>query len=337
MKCLFCSFARPLLIAAGVLIFSLAQRPNAPADSHDLPVAGAPRADHHTHIWSETAAALLAGQPVPAGKRPEAVTAERVILELDAAGIRRATVLSVAYWFESWVRKPPIEGAYAKVQAENDWVAEQAARYPGRLVAFFSFNPLNDHALEEIDRCAKDPRFKGIKLHFANSGVDVLNARHIESLQRVFRAANGHRLPIVVHLWILGRYGAEHSEAFLQKIIPAAPDIPIQIAHLAASGPGYHSDTALEVFAKAAASGDPRMKNIYFDVAGIVLGGTPPKTLELVAKRLRQLGMRRILFGSDRAGAINVPPAQAWAAFRRLPLTDEEFRNVAENLAPYLR
>jgi len=109
------------------------------------------------------------------------------------------------------------------------------------------------------------------------------------------------------------------------------------IAHLAASGPGYHSDAALAVFAEAAANGDPRMKNVYFDVAGIILGGTPPKKLDLVAKRLRQLGVSRILFGSDRAGTFNVPPGQAWAAFRRLPLTEEEFRTVAENLAPYLR
>jgi predicted TIM-barrel fold metal-dependent hydrolase len=297
---------------------------------------GAPRADHHTHIWSETAATILTGQSL-SPRRPEAVAADRLISELDSAGIHRAAVLSVAYWFDSPLRKPPIENEYAKVEAENDWVAAQAARYPRRLAAFFSFNPLKDHALDEIKRCAKDCRFKGIKLHFANSGVDVRKSGHIESLRRVFRAANERQLPIIVHLWVPGAYGREHSETFLQKVVPAAPKIPIQIAHLAASGPGYHSDAALAVFAEAAANGDPRMKNVYFDVAGIILGGTPPRTLDLVAKRLRQLGMLRILFGSDRAGTFNVPPGQAWAAFRRLPLTEEEFRTVAENLAPYLR
>jgi predicted TIM-barrel fold metal-dependent hydrolase/ketosteroid isomerase-like protein len=272
------------------------------------------------------------GPPVP-----EAVTAERLVAELDAAGIGRAAVLSVAYWFDSPLRDPPLEDAYAKVRAENDWVAGQAARYPGRLAAFFSFNPLKDYAPEEIERCAKDRRFKGIKLHFGNSGVDARKARHAESLRRVFRAANERRLPIVVHLWVPGGYGREHSEAFLKNVLPAAPDVPVQIAHLAASGPGYHSDNALEVFAEAAAAGDPRMANVYFDVAGMVLRDTPPKTLALVARRLRQLGMRRVLFGSDRAGTFNVPPGDAWAAFRRLPLTDEEFRTVAGNLAPYLR
>jgi predicted TIM-barrel fold metal-dependent hydrolase len=267
----------------------------------------------------------------------EAVTADRLVAELDAAGIGRAAVLSVAYWFGSPKRDAPVEDEYAKVRAENDWAAAQAARFRDRLAPFFSFNPLKDYAPEEIERCAKDPRFKGIKLHFGNSGVDVRKARHAESLRRVFRAANERRLPIVVHLWVSDGYGREHSEAFLKKVLPEAPDIPVQIAHLGASGPGYHSDDALEVFAEAAAAGDPRMKNVYFDVASMVLRETPPDTLQLVARRLRQLGMRRILFGSDRAGAYNVAPGDAWQAFRRLPLTDEEFRTVAENLAPYLR
>jgi len=37
----------------------------------------------------------------------------------------------------------------------------------------------------------------------------------------------------------------------------------------------------------------------------------------------------------DRGG--NPPPQQAWAAFRKLPLSDEEFRTIASNLAPYMR
>ena len=50
-----------------------------------------------------------------------------------------------------------------------------------------------------------------------------------------------------------------------------------------------------------------------------------------------QAAIMLVLFGTDRAGGLNVAPAQAWAAFRRLPLTDDEFKRVAENLAPYFR
>ena len=286
--------------------------------------------DAKWRISSETF--TIKGPPVP-----KASTVEQLIAEMDAAAVKRAAVLSVAYWFGNPRRK--VEGdEYAKVRAENDWVAEQVARFPDRLVGFCSFNPLKDYALEELNRCVKNPSFKGLKLHFGNSMVDVLNPQHIEKLRTVFRAANEKRFPILVHLWIVGKYGREHSEAFLTQVLPAAPEIPIQIAHMAASGPNYHSDDAFEVYANAAANNDPRMKNVWVDVASMVTRNTRPETLELVAKRLRQFGLRRVLFASDRApGGSNDTPKDAWEAFRRLPLTEQEFRTVAENVAPYMR
>jgi predicted TIM-barrel fold metal-dependent hydrolase len=268
---------------------------------------------------------------------PKAITAEQLIAEMDAAGVKRAAVLSVAFWFGNPRRK--VEDEYAKVRAENDWVAEQVARYRDRLVGFCSFNPLKDYAIEELNRCVKNSNFKGLKLHIGNSRVDVLNPQHIEKLRAVFRAANEKRFPILIHLWTsVGNYGRAHAEAFLNQILPVAPDIPIQIAHMAASGPNYHSDDAFEVYAAAAARGDLRMKNVYTDVASMVTRNTPPETLELVAKRLRQFGLQRVLFGSDRSpGFGNDSPKDAWEAFRRLPLTEKEFRIIAENVAPYMR
>jgi hypothetical protein len=62
-------------------------------------------------------------------------------------------------------------------------------------------------------------------------------------------------------------------------------------------------------------------------------------TLELVTRRMRQIGVGRILYGSDLSvGTTNPPPAAAWATMRRrLPLTDEELRTIANNVPPYLR
>jgi hypothetical protein len=64
------------------------------------------------------------------------------------------------------------------------------ARYPERLRAFCSFNPLEDYALEELARYARDPVLRrGIKLHLGNSDVQLDNPAHAEQLRRVFRAA----------------------------------------------------------------------------------------------------------------------------------------------------
>ena len=268
---------------------------------------------------------------------PRAITADRLIAEMDAAGVKRAAVLSVAFWFGNPRRK--VDDEYAKVRAENDWVAEQVTRYPDRLVGFCSFNPLKDYALEELNRCVKNPSFKGLKLHVGNSRLDMLDPQHVDKLRSVFRAANEKRFPILIHLWTsLGDYRRAHAEAFLNQILPVAPDIPIQIAHMAASGPNYHSDDAFEVYANAAAKHDPRMKNVYTDVASMVTRNTTTETLALVAKRLRQFGLGHVLFGSDRSPEFgNDSPKDAWDAFRRLPLTEKEFRTVAGNLAPYMR
>ena len=117
--------------------------------------------DHHQHLFSPGVVALVPG------RKP--VLAVDLVKALDSAGIRRAAVLSVAYQFGN-PNLPAVEDEYAKVKAENDWTAAQAAQFPDRLRAVCSFNPLKDYALEELDRCAKDSRLRsGIKLHFGNS------------------------------------------------------------------------------------------------------------------------------------------------------------------------
>jgi uncharacterized protein len=56
-----------------------------------------------------------------------------------------------------------------------------------------------------------------------------------------------------------------------------------------------------------------------------------------VVWRIRQVGVGRILYGSDAAVGDNLRPRGGWAAFRRLPLTNREFERIARNVAPYLR
>ena len=241
------------------------------------------------------------------------ITVDDLIALLDAAGIRRAAVLSVAYLLGDPAAVRADE--YERVKAENDWTSRQVARFPDRLVGFCSVNPLKEYALEELARCAKDPRLRrGLKLHFANAHM---------------RTSISAKIP----------YGAEQARIFLKELAPAAPDVPIQIAHLAGAG-GYRDpliDEALSVFADAIGRGDPHTGNLYFDVTTVVLPTTSPDGLALIATRLRHLGLRRILYGSDAASGGNLPPREGWAAFRRLPLTEAEFTTITSNFAPYMR
>ena len=88
---------------------------------------------------------------------------------------------------------------------------------------------------------------------------------------------------------------------------------------------------------RAIEKGDPHTKNLYFDVTTVVLPITGSERLTLIARRLRELGLPRILYGSDAASGGNLPPREGWAAFQRLPLTEAEFQIIAGNVPPYMR
>jgi predicted TIM-barrel fold metal-dependent hydrolase len=94
-------------------------------------------------------------------------------------------------------------------------------------------------------------------------------------------------------------------------------------------------DDVLGVFVDAIAKGDSRMKNLWFDVTSVALDLTPAGAARIVG-RIRQLGVQRMLFGSDAPTPNNVPRL-TWAAFRELSLTDAEFRTIENNVAPYMR
>ena len=294
-----------------------------------------PRADHHQHLFGP---AIVARATTPM----EMVDAARLIALLDEAGIRQAAVLSLAYMYGNPSR-PPVEREYDAVKAENDWTSAQVAKFPDRLVAFCSVNPLRPYALDEIARCAGDPRLKrGLKLHFGNSDVNLTNPADAARLRDVFALANRHRMAIVVHARTTiskqRPYGAEHARVFLETLLPAAPDVPVQIAHLAGSG-GYDEDgvdAALGVFVDAIAARDPRVARLWFDVSGVAGLGKWPRPAARVAERIRQLGVQRVLWGADGSTGGNTPAA-AWKAFKDVPLTPAELETIRTNVAPYLK
>ncbi len=291
----------------------------------------APLIDYHQHLFSPALGALVSVAPIDA---------DRLIVLLDSAGIRRALVLSVAYSWSNPSRN--VENDYEHVKAENDWVAGQVGRYPERLRGFCSVNPVRDYALAEIDRCAANPLLRtGLKLHIGNSAADYHNPHDLEKLRRVFRAANDKHMAIVIHMRAsISRklpYGRDEARIFYDSILPEAPDVPVQIAHLAGAG-GYDSttDAALSVFVEGIARRDRRVRYLWFDVTSADMGGTPDDA-KLMAIRIRELGLERVLFGSDAATGQNCAPRECWARFLKLPLTEAEFRIIANNVAPYMR
>jgi len=308
------------LVALGLAASALARAP-----------LQAPRVDHHQH--------LLHANMVAPGQKP--IDARVMIGMLDEAGIQRAVLLSNAFRLGN-PSEPPRSDEYARVMAENDWTAGEAARYPRRLVALCSFNPLKDYAIGELNRCARDQRFgRGIKLQLGFSDVDLDDPVEVTMLRRVFRVANANGMAIVVHMRTrrARSFGAVQAQTFLDEILAVAPDVPVQIAHFCGGGAPNDpaADQALAVFTAAITRQDPRVQNLYFDLALVIDAAMDPARKAWVTRRIREIGVKRILYGTDGGDPTDPPPKTQVQALHSLPLTPAEMRTIEANVAPYLR
>lgn len=272
-------------------------------------------------------------QAIPPPTYAPAVDAEKIVEMLDDAGIEYATVLSLGYWFGD--PEKPVADRWAGTRSENDWTIAQTRKYPDRLIPFCGVNPIDDYAIAELERCAA-LGVRGMKIH-RNSKFTTGNPEHLEKLKRFFRAANQRKLAIVLHL-------RDVPTVLIDQVLPEAPDIPIQIAHM---GSG-----TLEEFAQAIAAGRPGTKNLWFDwtqalpIEGLWTHGRPgglggtvtPEARQKMVALMRTVGLGRILYGSDMPLPWNPAPREWWRkTILTLPLTDDEIRDIADNLPPYVR
>lgn len=309
----------------------------------------APPADHHMHVWSADARdALLrlmaAGRE---GEPPQIPTfdGDQVLAELDSAGIERGVLLSTAYVFGS--PDADFEDERRRVRRENDRVARQVAEHPDRLVAFFGVNPLADYAVDEAERCASTPECVGMKLQLANSDVDLRNSGHVRELRDFFRRAGELDLAIVIHLQTRREdFGRRDVEAFVDEVIPAAPDIPVQVAHMGGNS-RFDSATvrSFDALADAMEEHPERMDDVYFDMGLVPFpeqrarGDTARQRIyrrwnRRFAEAVRRVGPDRVVFGTDYPEA---RPGQYARRLRQsLPLTPAEIQDLFDDRAPYL-
>jgi predicted TIM-barrel fold metal-dependent hydrolase len=290
----------------------------------------APLVDYHQHLVS------IAWAPI--AKMPERDGAA-LVRELDAAGIGQAVVLSVGYSFADERKALPDPDRLTR--EENDWTSAEVVKNAPRLIGFCSANPLRPVALEELERCLGLPGMTGIKLHLGNAGVTLRDPAHLTRMQQLFALAQRLRAPVLIHMRARGGtdYGAEDAHIFLDKVVTTAPDIEIIVAHLGASSPGYppQNDEVMAVFAAAAERQDPRMANLYVDVSANITDEITPAEAALVAQRIRQLGPRRVLYGSD----LSVPGGtirRGWEIFRtKIRLEAAELQQIMNNQTRFVR
>jgi len=210
--------------------------------------------DCHTHLgpWF---AFRIPGDPGAAG----------MVEMMDRLGIR--TVLCA-----------PHLGLGPDDSAGNDLLFRAMDEHPGRIFGYCTINPnrSEEHKRTELQRCANDPRFVGIKIHpglhhhrLDGSGYHV-----------VWEFAQERKWPMLVHTW---GGDALCSPAMLAAPARQYPGVTILIGHCGANLQGVEESIAL---AQEAA-------NVYLDITASYL---PYGILE---RMVAEAGADRVLFGTD--------------------------------------
>ncbi len=309
---------------------------------HMVPV----RVDHHVHLNSPAIQAFL-----PAfcesmrrfGGCDPALTTQHSVDDLlsamDQAGIRRALVLSDGYLAESPMMDPQRPDATNLMRAANDWTVELARRYPNRFSAFVAVDPIRPTALPEIVRWRGNPAVAGIKLHLTASGVNLRKDSDVAALAAVFRTASQARFAIVIHLRTQQMdYGAPDIRRFVEEVLPAAGDTPVQIAHAAGwSGIDPVTLSALRAFADDVEANPRRFRHVWFDLSGVWTDKTSPSDKQAFVALIRHIGVQHFLAGSDWPyNGVNLADYYN-RVYPELPLTQREWMIIRSNVAPYAR
>ena len=261
--------------------------------------------DFHTHILppsiikhrdrylarDDTLAALFADPRAPMA------TAEELVAAMDEAEVDLAVTLGMGWTSPEIAREV------------NDYLLESAARYPRRLVAFCSVNPVwGEQTLRELERCARLGA-KGVgELHPDTQGFDLSAPQVMEPLMDMLRS---YRLILLTHASepVGHQYAGKGTTtpSVLMGLIKQFPDVPIVCAHWGGGLPFY----ALMPEVRAA------LGNTYFDTAA-----SPflyqPQVFSVVA---RLVGPDSILMGSDYP---LIKPQRLIQQVTTASLTDEE-------------
>ena len=214
---------------------------------------------------------------------------------MDEAGVDRAVVMT-----------------YTEAPAVNpnalEYLAQQIAQYPDRLIGYARVHPWYPQALDLVDRAFREFGMRGVKLH----PVGNLSHPAAEVTLRVIRRAAEHHAPVLFHC------GDEPLTTPLQIALAAetVPEASIILGHM---GGYFHVEEAIEVAA--------RVPNLYPETSAMPY----PR---MIRRALDVVGAHRVLFASDGPGCL---PSIEVHKVRLAELTPaEEERVFAANILELL-
>jgi predicted TIM-barrel fold metal-dependent hydrolase len=241
------------------------------------------------------------------GRTPDEKMA-RLLAYADRMGIERVVVF-MGYPF---VTDPSPD----ELRRQNDQVLQALSHYHDRAFGFAYVSPAHAEAsVAEIDRCVRDGPMVGIKLW-------VARRCHVPEIDPIIRRAAELKAAIYQHTWdkATGNQPGESSPGDLAELATRFPDVPLICGHT--GGDWERGIRAIRPH--------PR---VFADLAG------SDPTAGYVEMAVRELGPRRVLYGSDVGGRSF---ASQLAKVQGADLSDEARRailgeNLLRLLSPILR
>ena len=262
--------------------------------------------DSHLHIFPE-GFELPGGAVVSPDQAFDVPKAETALFD---AGIGGAFLLSPGYIV---VEGDPLR--VSKTKAANDALAKAITESSGKFWGFcgiplYSF----EDAAPEIERCARDLHFLGIKIHPTANNVDFTNPGHIATVAAIIAEAGKWDLAVLIDGSSTPTFDFDTARSFIDKTILSNPQTRVIIAH------GLMKNHRLLHYI---AEHEGNVRHVFTDVSAVaqeILESSSIDPDEFVMS-LRALGMDHVMWGSD--GPI-FKFGDSLTAFRKLPLTESE-------------
>ncbi len=135
-----------------------------------------------------------------------AITAERILENMDAGGVQRSVIYPVTW--NHYVEK------------SNREIADAAAKHPGRFIGLARVNPVSTGGIALLEKALSLKGMAGIRLRPFNDKFSLSDP----SVERVFSLAEERKIPIAVD-------GEKDKEAFV-SLLKKHTKVPVILMHL---------------------------------------------------------------------------------------------------------
>ena len=289
--------------------------------------------DAHVHILSPELIKIWKGLGIPFSRPDEYYSDIDVILK--NTGTKRIDLISMAHVFSS-SEFGKFENERELVEAENSYVAAARNKYPKKVKAYCSVDPLREYALEELERCRTRLKMDGIKLHHNANQVYLTEPEHLAKVKKVFEFGAKHKTPILLHFDNSHRrFGGPDVDLLVGSILDDLRPVKLRIAHFGTSG-GFSPRTKafLDSFTEHLRTNSKLKRHrIMFDISAVGLDKDSEGVRKLtdeewteLGEYCRKLGFDRILFATDYP--LYRPSEYLEILRKRLGLTNAEIKDL---------